>query len=140
MSTSFGYRPKNMWMTDEEIIRMYRQAKDPVEQIEILAQLNGVKTKTIVTILTNSGLDVTDPEDIAPRVVHRAYTYTPRRSVEEYEKLFRPLYEKGFSDTEIGRSAGTTVSPVRRWREYYGLPANFARTNSRKTERSVING
>lgn len=61
-----------MEMTNEEILRSYRQAKDPREQITILSELNLCGTARIVEILTEGGVD---PETLpkikmtrAPRV------------------------------------------------------------------------
>lgn len=44
-----------MQMTDEEIVRSYKQAKVPGKQITILAQLNGTSTVNIKEILERNG-------------------------------------------------------------------------------------
>lgn len=63
-----------MEMTNEEILRSYRQAKDPRNQITVLAELNLCGTAKIVEILIKGGVD---PETLpkirmrrAPRIDH----------------------------------------------------------------------
>ena len=45
-------------MTNEEIIRDYKQAAAPMKQIKILAELNQKSTKEIVQILKEAGCDL----------------------------------------------------------------------------------
>lgn len=47
-----------MNMTNEEIVRDYKQAAKPAEQIAILADLNGCTKKEIAQILIDAGMDV----------------------------------------------------------------------------------
>ena len=47
-----------MTMTNEEIIRDYREAKAPMKQIGILADMNCCTRKEIVAILADAGLEV----------------------------------------------------------------------------------
>lgn len=47
-----------MTMTNEEIIRDYREAKAPMKQIGILADMNCCTRKEIVAILVDAGLEV----------------------------------------------------------------------------------
>ena len=54
-----------MIMTNEEIIREYREAKKPLKQIGILADENQCSKKEIVGILTEAGLEV--PPQFMPR-------------------------------------------------------------------------
>ena len=44
-----------MEMTNEEIVRSYRQAEDPRRQIRILSELNAVKQSVIAEILRTAG-------------------------------------------------------------------------------------
>ena len=44
-----------MQMTEQEICKEYREAKDPNHQLTILAQLTTCKTEDIVEILTRNG-------------------------------------------------------------------------------------
>lgn len=47
-----------MTMTNEEIIRDYREAKAPMKQIGILADMNCCTRKEIVAILADAGLEI----------------------------------------------------------------------------------
>ena len=46
-----------MQMTEDEILREYQQAKNPAEQITILAQLNACTEGEIIGILKAKGID-----------------------------------------------------------------------------------
>ena len=46
-----------MQMTEGEILRSYREAKNPKEQIKVLAELNAVPEYRIVDILKKQGVD-----------------------------------------------------------------------------------
>ena len=54
-----------MTMTNEEIVREYRAAKSRMKQIGILADENGVDSRTIVNILIEEGQSV--PGNFLPR-------------------------------------------------------------------------
>lgn len=58
-----------MEMPNEEILRSYRQAKDPRNQITVLAELNLCGTAQIVEILTEGGID---PETLPKIKMRRA--------------------------------------------------------------------
>lgn len=47
-----------MTMTKDEIVADYKQAKQPMKQIGILAELNGVKRDEIVEILRKAGAEL----------------------------------------------------------------------------------
>lgn len=47
-----------MIMTHDEIVADYKQAKQPMKQIGILADLNGVKKDEIVAILREAGAEL----------------------------------------------------------------------------------
>ena len=44
-------------MTDEEILRDYREAADPCKQVKILAELNATSVERIIEILVAQGVD-----------------------------------------------------------------------------------
>lgn len=46
-----------MQMSNFEILQSYKQAKDPLDQVKILAQLNGTDIETINEILRSQGVD-----------------------------------------------------------------------------------
>jgi hypothetical protein len=51
-----------MQMTDAQIIRSYRQAKNKYKQITILSQLNACSKKTIKDILEKNGIQTNREE------------------------------------------------------------------------------
>lgn len=55
-------------MTNEEIIRDYKQAAAPMKQIKILAELNQKSTKEIVQILKEAGCELPEQYDKKPKV------------------------------------------------------------------------
>lgn len=55
-------------MTNEEIIRDYKQAAAPMKQIKILAELNQKSTKEIVQILKEAGCELPGQYDKKPKV------------------------------------------------------------------------
>lgn len=46
------------WMSDGDIVTLYRQAKSPPKEIRVLAELNGVTRDVIVEILKRNGVDM----------------------------------------------------------------------------------
>lgn len=56
-----------MTMTNEEIVREYRQAAHPAQQIGILADLNECKKKVIVEILREAGCKLPGYYDRKPK-------------------------------------------------------------------------
>lgn len=58
-----------MQMTEGEILRSYREAKNPKEQIKVLAELNAVPKDTIIDILIEQGVDEKElPKRRKPKV------------------------------------------------------------------------
>ncbi len=47
-----------MWMTDQAIVREYKEAKDKKKQIEILADENNCGNEEIEKILEDNGIDL----------------------------------------------------------------------------------
>lgn len=66
-----------MEMTNEEIVRSYRQAKEPRDQITILAELNLCGTAKIVEILIAGGID---PKTL-PKIKLRSKPFTTREVI-----------------------------------------------------------
>lgn len=56
-----------MQMTEQEIVRSYREAADPNKQISILAQLNCTNPKTIRDILRDHGVAFPGPKPKADK-------------------------------------------------------------------------
>lgn len=103
-----------MQMTNDEIVREYREAANKRAQIRILAQLNACPVETITDILTGAGEDIpkkTGPkpkvlEVAQPKMEKKAYTIpavvadTLRVKIIELESLNNRLIEqaKGIKD------------------------------------------
>ena len=51
------------WMSDGDIVMMYRQAASPPKEINVLAELNGVTRDVIVEILERNGIILKHYED-----------------------------------------------------------------------------
>ena len=84
-----------MQMSDEEISRSYRLAKDPKKQISILADINGASTDEIKSILERCGqmrkrtekkglISKSDFEELAEKT-KRKYTRKPKPAVDKAE-------------------------------------------------------
>lgn len=127
-----------LWMSEGEIVRSYHQADDKKEQVRVLSQLNAVTQKEILCVLENQGVDVDDiKSSIGRRRAHKGGW--AKRPMEEYDAMYRPLYEQGLSDTAIARAAGTSSSPIKRWRDAYNLKPNSSpRGGRRRKEVEVI--
>lgn len=103
-----------MTMTNEEIVRDYRQAKDPAQAIQILADLNCAGRKDIVRILQSGGAQV------------------PARFLGTVSDKIRPLYDQGLSDREIALRLRCSCKTVGKWRKQNGgLPPAGRRNGSK---------
>lgn len=78
------------WMSNEEILRSYRQAKNPRNQIKILAELNLCDRAEIVQTLKECGVD---PKEL-PNL---------------------PRYQRGSAYTPTKEEAAPQSKPTRRW-------------------------
>lgn len=50
-------RPKNMNLTDEQIVYLWTHAEEPSKQLKILAELNATSEAVIELILAENGID-----------------------------------------------------------------------------------
>ena len=74
-----------MMMDPGEIVRTYKAAKDPKEQVKILAELNCTSTKAIAVLLQDAGCQV-DKRYLAGNPHERA----PKASEDKPEVAERP--------------------------------------------------
>ncbi len=121
-----------MVMTDEEIARHYRLAKEKRSSIQILADLNATGTGEIRAILEQAG--EIEPE---PTASPKAKAGSSARNFRFDEKLAMKLYKQGLPDAQIVASMGVSTSTICVWRNARNLPPN--RKNCTKTEESVQN-
>lgn len=91
-------------MSEEEICVRYKQAKDPKEQIRILAELNACSVTTIEQILKQNDCMMPEKEK---RIVERW-------TKEEAEKLWQ-LRAEGYTIERIAPELGRTVSAVKHY-------------------------
>lgn len=80
-----------------EICRNYRYAKNKVEQVQILAELNAVERKTVIDILTAAGEKVRIPiegrtkKTSVQEMTDRQYAKAVIRRLDVLENKIRPL-------------------------------------------------
>ena len=77
-------------MTDEEIIREYRQAKQPLKQIGILAEENLCDKKEIVAILRAAGCNLPQQYDHARHKVKKQPETAPEAEANPAEEAPAP--------------------------------------------------
>ena len=98
-----------MTMTDEELLRELRQAKDPAAHVRVLADLNCVPEREMRERLRDLGADL-------PPVRKRV------RKMDE--AAARKLLESGKTDAEAARALGVRKDTFGTWRRAHGLPCN----------------
>lgn len=86
-----------MEFDEGEICRNYRYAKNKVEQVQILAELNAVERKTVIDILTAAGEKVRIPiagrtkKTSVQEMTDRQYAKAVIRRLDVLEDKIRPL-------------------------------------------------
>ena len=96
-----------MVMTDEELLREMRQAKDPVAHVQVLAELNAVATDTMREYLRDLGVDL-------PAKRRRPRHFDEARA--------RELLEAGKTDAEVAAALGVARRTIYDFREAQGIP------------------
>ena len=95
-----------MNMTAEEIVRHYRQAKDPKNDIQVLADLNGTDTASIRAILIDAG-------ELAPDGKVKKKPGAPENRAER-DAIIRRMLAEGHTWSETAAAAGCTQPTVAR--------------------------
>ena len=113
-----------MIYSTEEIVRSYREAKNPKKQIRVLADLNACTVKEIRQVLVGEG--------VLPRE-----TETPEKTKSAPPKRFdeavaRVLYEEGADDEVIAKAVGVKAHTVAKWRSTNGLRKKGRKTRAEK--------
>lgn len=102
-------------MTDEEIRTSWRNAADPTNHVQVLADLNAVEEREMEKYLESLGIDTGKKSKLS--------AIPPQQ-----EEKIKALYEKGLPDDEIAKRL-VTVSKYRiaQWRQKHNLPINDTR-------------
>lgn len=98
-----------MHMTDDEIRSSMRRAKDPAEQVKVLAELNACSEAEVRTKLEQLGI-------AAPVKRPKAWKFDTDRA--------RQLLAEGKTDLEAAEMLGITKQTLSSWRRAMGLPIN----------------
>ena len=100
-----------MTMSEFEILRDYRQAKDKKEQVKILADMNMCTQKEMKAYLEQHGVNA-----------KARNTWT-----DETVRKFQKLFHEGLSDNELADAMSLKVSTIYTMRIKYGLKRNKKR-------------
>lgn len=79
-------RKKNMVMTNEDIVRSYREAKDRRAQIKVLAELNVCPQELIIEILKEGGIDWRELPKARKKKEETAFTLAEKAPSVELDK------------------------------------------------------
>lgn len=94
-----------MMMTEADICKEYREAKDRKAQVGILAELNGCTKEKIAEVLESAGI--------------QAEGVSRKKKLPEDRML--KLYDWGLNDEAIAREIGCSGPTVSKWRREKGL-------------------
>lgn len=109
-----------MVMTNDKIIRHYRQAKDQKGSIQILADLNVTSKDSILDILERAGEIKPREQKADKQNPIRRKTGRPPEVVFD-EDVARQLYEQGLVDREIAQRLDVTKNAIWKWRNRNNL-------------------
>ena len=104
-------------MTDEEIRTSYRDSRDKVKQVAVLAQLNCCNKDIICDII---GIHVL--QDVKMTEARLREDRLNQRNAR-----FLALYNEGFVDVDIAKYAGVKISVVSHWRSNNNIPSQGKR-------------
>lgn len=117
-----------MDMTNEEIVRDYRQARSPKKHINVLADLNRTTPDRIIAVLTEAGVEV------AKKTRRRA---SVTRKAKWDQDRARELLAEGKTIREIAGEVGASYSVVREWIKRTGLTYSDARKRRAAVEEKL---
>ena len=131
-----------MMMPDEEIARFFRQAKDPIGQRKILAELNLTSVEKIDAALRRMGVPIDGliPPKDAPTPRQERYRRRTERGEHRIlqgkldEAAARRFWQEGCTDAGIGERLGVTPGCVGAWRRKQGLPPAVGKEKDVKKE------
>jgi transcriptional regulator with XRE-family HTH domain len=120
-----------MYMTDSEIEVMYRQAKNPDLQVQVLADLNGCRLSDMQRKLAELGLR--KPEAKKTRIL------PPREQIWQQldDAEARALYAKGLKDRAVADAMGCSLYTIRQWRRANMVPPKKTREPRMDVKRAM---
>lgn len=98
--------------TVDEICTQYRQAKNKMEMIQILADCQTTGVNDIIDILREHGFNVRHIKR-----VKRSYRFDIQLALE--------LYNEGYFDNEIAHQCGVSSNTITNWRSKMKLKSNY---------------
>ncbi len=113
------------WMSDGDIVMMYRQAASPPKEIRVLAELNGVTRDVIVEILERNGITLKHYKDTltfekskekGAKKKMRGPEWTPDEVKYMLDKKKLGLTAEQIA-AELGRTKAAIVSKLKKLRE-----------------------
>jgi len=113
-----------MYMTEADICREYRQAKDKQKQISVLADMNACASGEIIALLVRNG------EKVEPGAKGREGDAMKGRGWDTEKAM--ALYNEGKTDQEIAEAVFVHRATVGLWRRTRGLPPNWGREKAAK--------
>ncbi len=112
-------------MTEEEIRRDHRLAKNPGAQVQVLAEINGVTPKVIRRILDGQTI-----EEATARRRPKSY-YVPKGTVRhwtyEEKAILTQMWREGYLAKEIAAKLGRSADSVLGAAYNYGLRRRHAK-------------
>ena len=96
-----------IWQKERDVCYMYRHAKRPAEQIEILAEVNGCSVSEIKAVLTKNGIKVV--EGAKPK---RSRVRAKNWTVDDLVQLLY-LEANGMSTIKLAEHFGRTEIAIR---------------------------
>lgn len=110
------------WMGDTEILVSYHLAKDKIDQIQVIAELNAATIAEAVEKLVGvGGLSRAEADNAVKLLADRTLKMKISGTI---EKRSKELYDEGYSDQAIGKFIGVSKGQVQYWRTKRGYPAN----------------
>lgn len=124
----------HLYMSEDEILMMYRQAKNQYEQVSILAQLNACSRRQMEDWFFDHGITIKEPtKEEKYNVSFMGGENRRRRSAEECDIEYGPYYKQGWSDGDIARQVGVHPNAIKAWRKVRQLPPNRSVGRGKKT-------
>ena len=112
-----------LYYSEHEIRNMWRERNDSYEMVIVLSELNLCSPEQMIEYLNELGLDGV-PENCLGYDPNRGLLGDKEIRIQERDKVFRELYDRGLSDFVIAERSGHKRSIVQRWRTANKLPPN----------------